>query len=358
MNILVVAPQPFYEERGTPISTLRLLNALAGLGHAVDILTYPIGREAPDTRATVFRSSGLPGIQHVPIGPSWPKVALDIPLTLKLVRLARPGAYDVVHAVEEAVFPALALAARHRAKVVYDMDSSLAEQLMDAHPVFRLLRRPIRGMEAWALSRSDLVLAVCDDLADQARRAAKSADRVHVLRDVPLEAEPSGEPVDDLRALWPTGTKIALYVGNLVSYQGIDLLLEAVGRLPADCAVGVTMIGGSEGDVAHYRAQTADRGLENRMRFLGRRPVGDLSAYLAQADLLLSPRTKGGNTPLKVYSYMAAGKAILATRITSHTQVLSDQTARLFDPDPASLADALQELAVNRDARERLGAAA
>lgn len=358
LNILVVAPQPFYEERGTPIATGRLVNALASLGHSIDILTYPLGREAPDTRARVIRSAGLPGINHVSIGPSWTKVALDIPLSFKLFRLARPGSYDVVHAVEEAVFPALFFAWRHGAKVVYDMDSSLARQLMDSHVIFRGLRRTVRGLERWALRRADLVLAVCDDLADLAREAGGPADRVHVLRDVPLEANPSGEPVDDLRAMWPSGTTLALYVGNLVRYQGIDLLLEATRRLPVDSGVRIVVIGGSDADVAAYRAMTGDQGIADRITFLGRRPIGDLPAYLRQADILISPRTKGGNTPLKVYSYMAEGKAILATRLSSHTQVLDENTGWLFDPNPQAMAEALTQLAGDPETRERLGRAA
>jgi len=358
LKILVAAPQPFLEERGTPLDTHRLVNTLASFGHSVDLLTYPHGRDVPDSKARVIRSAGLPGIDSVPVGPSWQKVVLDIPFTLKFAQLARPGVYDVVHAVEEAIFPALALARWHRARVVYDMDSSLAEQLTDSGSVLRLLGRPIRGLERWALRRADLILPVCDDLVDVAEGVIGSADRIRVLRDVPLEPDPSGEPVDDLRALWPAGMTIALYVGNLISYQGIDLLVGAAERMSAGCHVGIVVIGGSESNVAAYRERTAKLGLGDRLTFLGPRPVGDLSAYLEQADILVSPRSKGGNTPLKVYSYMAAGKAILATRISSHTQVLDETTAYLFDANPQDLADGLTRLAGDSDTRQRLGKAA
>lgn len=358
MKILVVAPQPFLEERGTPLDTHRLVNTLASFGHSVDLLTYPLGRDTPDTKARVLRSPGLPGIHNVPVGPSWQKLALDIPFTFKFATLARPGAYDVVHAVEEAIFPALALARRHRARVVYDMDSSLAEQLTDSGSLLRLLGRPIRALERWALRRSDLILPVCDDLVNLAETVVGSADSIRVLRDIPLEPNPSGEPVDDLRSLWPAGTTVALYVGNLISYQGIDLLVGAAERLSADSAIGIVVIGGSEANVTAYRERTAKLGLEDRLTFLGPRPVGDLSAYLEQADILVSPRSKGGNTPLKIYSYMAAGKAILATRISSHTQVLDESTSYLCDASPQDLADGLTKLAADPDVRQGLGRAA
>jgi len=358
LKILVVAPQPYLEERGTPLDTHRLVNTLASHGHSVDLLTYPLGRDVPDTRARVHRSAGLPGIHSVPVGPSWQKVALDIPLTLKFARLARPGTYDVVHAVEEAIFPALALAWWHRARVVYDMDSSLAEQLGDWNSTLHFLLRPIQALEAWALRRSDLILPVCDDLADRATRVVGSSDGVRVLRDVPLEPNPSGEPVDDIRAPWPAGTVVALYVGNLVRYQGIDMLVAAAGLLPADSRIGIVVIGGSEADLNAYREMVSKRNLGARITFLGPRPVGDLPAFLEQADILVSPRTKGGNTPLKIYSYMAAGKAILATRLSSHTQVLDDTTAYLVGLRAEDLAEGLTRLSEDSDTRERLGQAA
>jgi glycosyltransferase involved in cell wall biosynthesis len=95
-----------------------------------------------------------------------------------------------------------------------------------------------------------------------------------------------------------------------------------------------------------------------RVRFLGERPLDELSGHLAAADVLVSPRLTGVNTPLKIYSYMDAGKAILATRLQTHTQVLDDTTALLAEPEPGSMAAAIRTLARSRELRARLGTAA
>ena len=63
-----------------------------------------------------------------------------------------------------------------------------------------------------------------------------------------------------------------------------------------------------------------------------------MPAYYALADVLVSPRTEGTNTPLKIYSYLNTGKPIVATRLLTHTQVLNDETAELVNTDAASLA--------------------
>ena len=102
-------------------------------------------------------------------------------------------------------------------------------------------------------------------------------------------------------------------------------------------------------------ARAKSLGIDDHVRLLGPRPVVALSRYLAQADILLSPRSHGSNTPLKLYSYMKAAKPILATRIRSHTQVLDDSCALLCEPDAAALARGLTVLAEDPALCTRLG---
>ena len=95
-----------------------------------------------------------------------------------------------------------------------------------------------------------------------------------------------------------------------------------------------------------------------QVAFVGARPLSQLGALLEQADVLVSPRLKGHNTPMKLYSYLAAGKAVLATRIRSHTQVLSDDNALLVEPTPTDLARGLDTLLRSPALRERLALSA
>jgi glycosyltransferase involved in cell wall biosynthesis len=69
--------------------------------------------------------------------------------------------------------------------------------------------------------------------------------------------------------------------------------------------------------------------------FAGERPAGEIPAYLLASDVLVSPRSRGTNTPLKIYQYLRSGKPIVATRLLTHTQVLSDETAILTGASPA-----------------------
>ena len=357
MRILLVAPQPFYQERGTPIAVRMLIEVLCGQGHAVDLLTFHEGADLQIDGLRILRTPALPGLRHVPIGISWKKLVCDLLLCARLWGLALTRRYDVIHAVEEAVFPAVLLRSSARAQVVYDMDSMLGESLVSKWRLLRPAERVLRALERAVIRRSDAVFAVCNDLAQHATVDAPDVP-VFLIEDVALPSQQLGGGAEPLRELLDIRGTLALYVGNLQRYQGIDQLVRAMAQLPQELDLTLVLIGGTPEDVARMRSLVRKLHLEESVYLLGPRPVAQLTGFLAQADVLVSPRLRGSNTPMKIYSYMNSGTAILATRIASHTQVLDDDCAWLAEPDPQALATGLANLAADVTLRGRLGAAA
>jgi glycosyltransferase involved in cell wall biosynthesis len=357
MRILLVAPQPFYQERGTPIAVRMLVEVLCAQGHAVDLLTYHEGADLDIEGLRILRTPALPGLRHVPIGISWKKLVCDLLISVRLLTLALSRRYDVIHAVEEAVFPAILLRSSSRARIVYDMDSMLGESLVSKWRLLRPAERVLRAMERAVIRRADAVFAVCNDLARHARRDAPGVP-VFLIEDVALPSQPLGSEAEPLRELLGVEGPLALYVGNLQRYQGVEQVVRAVALLPKQVALTLVVIGGAQEDVARVRALVRRLHLEERIYLLGPRPLAQLTGFLAQADILISPRLRGSNTPMKIYSYMNSGTAILATRIASHTQVLDDDCALLVEPSPQALAIGLASLAADEVLRSRLGAAA
>ena len=74
MKILMIAPEPFFQPRGTPFSEYHRLRALTKLGHAIDLLTYPIGEDVEIEHVKIYRSLQMPFVSNVKIGPSWAKI--------------------------------------------------------------------------------------------------------------------------------------------------------------------------------------------------------------------------------------------------------------------------------------------
>ena len=356
MNILLIAPEPFYEERGTPIAVKLLLETLCEAGHDIELLTYHEGANIEIKGLRTIRIPRLPLIKNIPIGLSWKKLVCDFFLSLKMFHLARRKRYQVVHAVEESIFPALVVKYFLKNKLIYDMDSSMPEQLAEKWPFLKVFISALYAFEGMAIRRSDLVLVVCQYLADKAYVHAPDK-KIFVIEDIPLASEDSFNDVEETRSALGIDGIMVLYVGNLERYQGIDLMLEGMAVLDENNNVHLVIVGGNDRDIMHYRAMSEKLGIAGYCHFLGPRPISRLSGYLRQADILVSPRIKGGNTPMKIYSYLASGKPILATDIESHTQVLDTSCAMLVRPVAEDIASGLRALAVDPELRRDLGLA-
>lgn len=151
---------------------------------------------------------------------------------------------------------------------------------------------------------------------------------------------------------------LVMYVGNLEEYQGIDLLLESFALVLINTdLIDLVIIGGQASDIQKYERKSRHLQIEQRIHFLGPKPVGHLAEYLSQADILVSPRIKGDNTPMKIYSYLHSGKALLATRLATHTQVLDSRVAALADPFPDAFSKAMLRLIEDETLRMDLGKA-
>ncbi|HEY8611557.1 MAG TPA: glycosyltransferase [Roseomonas sp.] len=355
MNILLLAPQPFFVDRGTPIAVRAAAEALCEGGHTVDLVTFHGGRDIALPGLRHFRAARPPLIQGVPVGLSWQKLVCNLFLFVLALRLLRRGRYDCIHAVEDSVFLALCLRLIGRTPLVYDMDSIMSDQIVEKWPGLRPIGSMMRLAERAAMRASNLVLCVCPALAQRAAEDAPGTPRV-VLHDYPLWDTKTEAP--RIRDDAGDGRLVVLYVGNLQHYQGVGLLLEAAGMLPAGLGIDVVIVGGLPEDASSRQEQAGAPPGQARVRFLGPMPLACLSGLLLQADVLVSPRLRGVNTPMKIYSYMMAGRAILATSILSHTQVLDDGCAMLVEPTAASLAEGLVVLARDPALRARLGAAA
>jgi glycosyltransferase involved in cell wall biosynthesis len=362
-RVLLVAPQPFFELRGTPINVLQMARTLCGAGYDLHLATYDLGAPVALAGLTHHRAPAVPGIRSVPIGFSARKLALDAALALRVWSLLLARRFDAVHAVEEAIFFTLPLAKLRGIPVIYDLDSALSDQLRYSGAVRSgALLRAARALEGAAIRRSDLAITVCQSLTDMVH-ARDGRVPVVQIEDAPLEEslrEPDPTAVVALRRrLGLEGRRVAVYTGNLEPYQGIGLLLDALPVVVAACPdARLLIVGGEPRHVEEHRAAVAARGLADHVVFAGKQPPEAMADFMAIADVLVSPRQAGGNTPLKLYSYMHAGVPIVATELPTHTQVLDDETAVLAPPTPAELGRALGAVLARPAAYASLGAAA
>lgn len=184
MNILMLAPHPFYQGRGTPIDVDLVLKVLSKRGERVDMITFPEGSDVEYPNVQIYRTPALRIVKNIRPGFSVKKVICDLFLLMKAIRLVNSNRYDLIHAGEEAVFIALVIKKLWGVPYVYDMDSSLVQQLIDKYPQLRFLKKMLQSCEGLAVRNAKAVMPVCQALKTEIEHY--EPNKVVVIPDISL----------------------------------------------------------------------------------------------------------------------------------------------------------------------------
>ena len=310
LRICVVAACPFPFPRGTPIRAARLSEALAALGHEVDVVTYGAGVGALDPAVRIHRIRQSERIDVSAPGPSFGKLlVLDPRLVFRLRRLRQERAFDLVHAHH---YEGL-LVARTATKdlpIVYDAHTVLETELPAYAPWIpgSLKRRVGRTIDERLPRWSNAVIAVSDVLRDHlVSRGAVDPERIEVVGNgVEIGTRPRRQPAVDEG---PDGGTIT-YAGNLAPYQGIEYLLEAfsrvVDRRPAS---RLRILTDSKFD--RFESLARELGIRDRIDVRAV-PPSELHAALDGAHVAVNPRPRCDGVPQKNLNYMAACVPLVA----------------------------------------------
>ncbi len=352
MKALFLSPEPFFEVRGTPINIRQLLYFIGEAGHQVDLLTYHVGEKVSLTNVNIHRIVKIPFIRHVPIGPSFVKMILDFFLFFKAISMVISKRYDLIHAVEESVFIAFIIKKVFKIPYIYDMDSWLSQQILDSGFIKnQFILKSVKVIEESAIRNSILTLTVCSLLTEEVNRIAPGK-KVFQIEDCPL----SGLKKTSASEKLDKNKTIIMYIGNFEKYQGIGLLLESISIVvKEETELKLILIGGEEGQIERMKLFAEKLGITEWVVFFGKRSPDEIPSLLEMADVVVSPRLEGVNTPFKIFDYLASGKPIVATDLATHNQVLNDRVARLAEPDAQHFSEGILSLIKDRGTRDRIG---
>ena len=366
-RILMVAPQPFYQDRGTPIALRHVLEALVDLGYEVDLICFPLGR-AIDLAGVHHQPVSNPlGFRSIPIGFSLKKLFLDAILLARACGQLRRHTYSCVHAVEEAAYLMWLPCRLSRVPLVYDMQSSIPDQVR-ALRFWRTrpMQRVLRWLEGWLVRRADYVVASAGlrQRVQALGRAAPHREWHFPAGSTLAQAKPDAcERADrcDLirRQLEILGSaQVVVYSGNFEPYQGVPLLLAALPLVLRAAPHSVLVLVGAADQhqiEATYAALAPS--LREHLRIVARQPRDQVERFLLAADVLVSPRISGDNAPLKIFDYLSAARPIVATDVTAHRAVLQDDEALLVEPTPEALAQGILRLLQDDQLARRMAGA-
>jgi len=360
LNILMVAPQPFFSARGTPFSVLHRIRALLELGHKVDLITYGYGEDIEMDGLTIYRCAKLPLIKKIKIGPSIPKIFLDILLYWETRKALKAKTYDVFHSHEEAAFFALRLCKKYNLPHLYDMHSSLPHQLSNFKAYnLSAFRKVFESLEDKVLSSCDAVITICDDLGKIVESGYQ--DKPHLM------IENIG---DDRKVFQPNGRDwraeldineqaVLLYTGTFEAYQGIDLFIDALPSVLEKQADAIALlVGGNPDQVEKYREYAQQKGVGESVRFTGTVHPSNIPGLIDLSSVIVSPRSRGTNTPLKIYNYCRTGKPLVATDRLTHTQILNPDISCLVEATPDAFAAGILKVLQDADYAKQVSDAA
>jgi len=348
-RILMLTPQPYFRARGTPFSVLHRVRALCSMGHQVDMVTYPFGEDVGFEGLNIVRSGNFGLIKDVKIGPSIQKIFLDISLYLTTRKLLKKKKYDVIHSHEEAAFFAVNIAKKYKMIHVYDMHSSLPQQLANFNAYnLGFFKNIFEHLENKVLKTCDAAITICPELAElvEGHELNIPHELIENTADDSKVFSNSEKNIRDLYSL--QGKKIILYTGTFETYQGIDILFEAFqDLLKKHSNAYIICVGGRPQQVDHYRQLASSLAIADSVLFTGTIHPSEIPSFIDAADMIVSPRCTGTNTPLKIYGYLRSGKPIVATNMLTHTQVLNNSVAVLVSPNEQGLSEGMCKLMDN-----------
>jgi glycosyltransferase involved in cell wall biosynthesis len=341
MKILMIAPEPFFEPRGTPFSEYYRIKALSSLGHEIDLITYPIGEDVEIKGLKIIRCLRPFFIKKVKTGPSGAKVFLDFFLFFKVFGRILTKRYDYIHTHEEANIMGACFSTIFRTPHLYDMHSSLVQQMNNfKFTKSKLIVWFFKTIEKISLKNAKSIIVICPSLfkyASTITEASKLTTIENFMDETPEKL--NKERLETLKkSLNIKDKKVIVYAGTLETYQGIPMLIESMKYL--DESFLLVLIGGDPPQVEKLKSSlNSDK---DNIILLGRKSPEEIPYYLSIADILVSPRILGTNIPLKVYSYLKSGIPLVATNLYTHTQTLTKDISVLVEPDSKAFAEGIK----------------
>jgi glycosyltransferase involved in cell wall biosynthesis len=368
MRILYLADIRFPLERANGIQSMETCHALARRGHQVHMIVRP-DTETPPRDPYVFY--GLPrieplGIERAPVrGPLFAR-RLGY-LAFAAGRSVGAGRPDVVLTRDLGIASfLLRLPAAVRPPVVYEthgyapeVAAALPSLVSTATPPSTAKRRRLAGRESFVFGAADGYVTITRGLADELEERFGRRERLAVVPDG-VRLEPDIDPAPAATG----GRPVVAYAGHLYAWKGVDVLLEAIARVPEADAL---IVGGHEREPDFERVRTLARnlGIMDRVTFTGLVDPPRVRALLSRATMLALPNPASAistrfTSPLKLFEYMATGRPIVASDLPAFREVLvPGETAVLVPPgDPAALADGLRSVIADPALGARLAAAA
>jgi glycosyltransferase involved in cell wall biosynthesis len=358
-RVLVVAPTPFFGDRGCHVRIYEEVRGLQAKGIEVLVTTFPTGNDPPGVNTR--RAMAVPGVRARALGPSYGRPALDLMLLATTVRAVRGFKPQIIHAhLHEGIF--IGTVARQITGIpfVADLQGSLQAELVD----HRFLSQSgaaagaVASLERWLVQRPDKLVASCAAVLPMLVAQGALPNRIVSLPDGADLEHFKPMPADRaLRAeLGLEGKQVVVFLGVLTPYQGVDALIDSIPDVINAVPDAHFLIMGYPNE-ERYRARIAAQDLQRSVTLPGRIPYQDAARWLSLGDVAVSPKQSLTEANGKLLNYMACGLPVVATDTAVNRELLGPDGVYVPVGHTPLLAERLIELLRSPERRQALGAA-
>ncbi|MFY9587347.1 MAG: glycosyltransferase family 4 protein [Actinomycetota bacterium] len=338
---LMIAPTPYFADRGCHVRILEEARALQANGVDVTIAAYPLGRTIPGIETV--RTVKIPWYRKLEAGPSVHKIYIDGLLWGLVLREIRRRKPDVLHAhLHEGAAIGIAARALTGVPVVFDIQGSLADE-MAAHgavrpggAAFRALTAIERRLYRW----SDALIVNSEAArAMLAEKFSVPEARMHVAPDAAGVPDRAPDPAAVRKELGVDGGPVIGYLGLMTEYQGVGTLVDAIPKILEKRPDARVLMMGFPDEA--YRRRVADAGLAHAVRFTGRVPYEEIGRYLSAVDVAVSPKVISTEGNGKLFTYLAMGLPTVAFDTPINREIIGSNGVLVSPISPDALAEAL-----------------
>jgi glycosyltransferase involved in cell wall biosynthesis len=321
-----------------------MINALRTLGHEVIIVAPPSAETesfGSDAGAVAILKRYLPKWFYEVMELAYSAVAYR-----RLAQAVRQHRPDVLYERYNLFLPAgIWLKRKYKLPMLLEINAPILEERAKYDGLS--LRRLARWSQAYAWRHADMVLPVTHVLGDMVQAYGVPAERIVVIPNG-INGDRFDGNVDVLaakQALGLQGQLVLGFTGFVRDWHGLDKVIELIANDPPD-ALRTLLVVGDGPARAGLEQQAATLGIAKRVHFTGIVERDDVAKYVAAFDIALQPAVVDYASPLKLFEYLALGKAIVAPAQPNIKEILShEKNALLFDPaHPDQLAASIHRL--------------
>ena len=357
-RVLVIAPTPFFADRGCHVRIYEEAQLLHDLGYDVEICTYPIGRDLPGVRTR--RTIPVPWYRKLGPGPSYHKLYLDLLLLATCIRSILSRRPTILHGhLHEGAMIGAILGKVFGIPCVADLQGSLTGELGDYDFAGNVsfVYRALQTVEGWIDRSVDQIIvsstAMREDLVG---RFSVPESRITVVKDgVGKGFFDEANPRQPEAYGIPSSHRVVVFLGVLTELQGIEILMQAIPRVLAKKDDVTFLIIGFP-DEEHFAARAATEGFADRVVFTGKMDYLAISQALAMCDLAVSPKISETEGNGKLFNYMACGLPTVVFDNAVNRDILGEHGIYVSQRNAREFAFRVVEALDGGDAIESLGA--